>query len=204
MPHALWHVSENPDHRALRASRQRHRGGDEPLVWAIDTRHLPLYWFPRDCPRGTFWADAHTSPEDAERLLGESLRVHVLEESWLDRMSEATVFAYRLPEDGFEPHPEVGGYWISRTAIAPLEIERLDDLVGRHRRAEIELRALPNLWPLWNDVVASTLEFSGMRLRNARRPCNRLFLALRRAGASSQRQAAAESRSASAPSSGSR
>ena len=26
---------------------------------------------------------------------------------------------------------------------------------------------LPNLWPLWNDVVASTLEFSGMRLRNA-------------------------------------
>ena len=49
----------------------------------------------------------------------------------------------------------------------PIEIEPLDDLVGRHERAGIELRALPNLWPLWNDVAASTLEFSGMRLRYA-------------------------------------
>ena len=45
--------------------------------------------------------------------------------------------------------------------------ERLSDLVGLHGQAEIELRALPNLWPLWDEVVASTLEFSGMRLRNA-------------------------------------
>ena len=165
--HALWHVSESPTIERFEPHVSATAAESEPLVWAIDTRHLPLYWFPRDCPRGTFWAAAQTTPEDAERLLGESLRVHVLEEAWLGRMSEATVFAYRLPEDGFEPHPEVGGYWISRTAIAPLEIELLDDLVGRHRRAEIELRALPNLWPLWNDVVASTLEFSGMRLRNA-------------------------------------
>jgi hypothetical protein len=160
-------VSENAEIARFEPHVSATAAEREPLVWAIDTRHLPLYWFPRDCPRGTFWADAQTAPEDAERLLGESLRVHVVEESWLDRMNDTTVFAYRLPEGGFERHPEVGGYWISRAAIAPLEIERLDDLVGRHRRAEIELRALPNLWPLWNDVVASTLEFSGMRLRYA-------------------------------------
>ena len=53
------------------------------------------------------------------------------------------------------------------TAVEPLEVEPLTDLVGLHERAEIELRVLPNLWPLWNDVAASTLEFSGMRLRNA-------------------------------------
>ena len=93
--------------------------------------------------------------------------MHAIEESWLDRMRTAAVFAYRLSEEHFEPHPEVGGYWISRAAVEPIETELLDDLVGRHRRAEIELRVLPNLWPLWNDVVASTLEFSGMRLRNA-------------------------------------
>ena len=34
-------------------------------------------------------------------------------------------------------------------------------------QAWIELRVLLNLWPLWNAVVASTVEFSGMRLRNA-------------------------------------
>ena len=166
-PHALWHVSENPEIGRFEPHVSATAAEREPLVWAIDTRHLPLYWFPRECPRGTFWADAETSPEDAARLLGDAARVHAIEESWLDRMRTAAVFAYRLPEEHFEPHPEVGGYWISRAPVEPIETELLDDLVGRHRRAEIELRVLPNLWPLWNDVVASTLEFSGMRLRNA-------------------------------------
>ena len=166
-PHALWHVSENPGIERFEPHVSATAAESEPLVWAIDTRHLPLYWFPRDCPRGTFWADAKTAREDVERLLGDSSRVHVVEESWLERMHTTTVFAYRLPEDRFEQHPEVGGYWISRAAAKPIVIERLDDLGGRHERAGIELRVLPNLWPLWNDVVASTLEFSGMRLRNA-------------------------------------
>ena len=178
--HALWHVSENPRIARFEPHVSENGGIDrfvpraneahdspEPLVWAIDGEHVPAYWFPRDCPRGTFWAAAETAAADAERLLAGSSRVHVIEEAWLDRMRAATVFAYRLPEERFEPHPEVGGYWISRAAAEPIEIERLDDLVGRHERAEIELRVLANLWPLWNDVAASTLEFSGMRLRYA-------------------------------------
>ena len=166
-PHALWHVSENPAITQFEPHVSATAAEQEPLVWAIDTRHLPLYWFPRDCPRGTFWADADTTPADAARLLGDASRVHVIEASWLDRMRAATVFAYRLPERDFEQHPEVGGYWISRTAVEPVELIALDDLVGRHERAKIELRVPPSLWPLWNDVVGSTLEFSGMRLRYA-------------------------------------
>jgi hypothetical protein len=34
-------------------------------------------------------------------------------------------------------------------------------------QAGIELRVTPNLWPLWDRVVSSSLEFSGIRLRNA-------------------------------------
>ena len=41
--------------------------GGDPLVWAVDTRHLPMFWFPRDCPRGTFWARPETSDADVER-----------------------------------------------------------------------------------------------------------------------------------------
>ncbi len=43
----------------------------------------------------------------------------------------------------------------------------LGDLVGRHAAAGIPLGMAPNIWPLW-DAVASTLEFSGIRLRSAR------------------------------------
>ena len=166
-PHALWHVSENPSITAFEPHVSATAAEAEPLVWAIDTRHLPFYWFPRQCPRGTFWADARTDPEDASRLLRGSARVHAIEEDWLERVRGAELYAYRFPEAGFEPHPEVGGYWLSRSSVEPLEVQSLDDPVALHAAAEIELRTTPNLWPLWNEVVASTLEYSGMRLRNA-------------------------------------
>jgi hypothetical protein len=136
-------------------------------VWAIDTRHLPLYWFPRDCPRGTFWATPESAPEDVAALRGSAARVHVVEAAWLDRIRSARVLAYRLPESSFEPDPEVGGYWVSREPVVPDEIVELGDLLTLHATARIELRLVPNIWPVWDLVVSSTLEFSGMRLRNA-------------------------------------
>jgi len=167
-PHALWHVSEDPaierfePHVAATAEER------EPLVWALDTRHLPLYWFPRDCPRGTFWAHSGSDPSDVQRLLGAATRVHVVEEDWFDRIRTVRLYAYRLPEGPFEPHPGVGGYWVAREPVEPADVVSLGDPLALHTDAEIELRALPNIWPLWNEVVASTLEYSGMRLRNAR------------------------------------
>ena len=166
-PHALWHVSERSEIRCFEPHVAATAEEREPLVWAVDTRHLPFYWFPRDCPRGTFWAEAGTDPADATRLLGSATRVHLVESGWIERLRAAAVFAYRLPEGLFEPHPDVGGYWVSRTAVEPLEVQPLGDLVALHERAGIELRAVPNLWPIWSEVVASTLEFSGLRLRNA-------------------------------------
>ena len=170
-PHALWHVSEDARIARFEPHRASTALTDEPLVWAIDTRHLPFFWFPRDCPRGTFWAGPNTSAEDADRfLLGTAERVHASEAGWLDAIREARVVAYRLPEESFRPHPEVGGYWVSRSPVEPLELVELGDLLARHAEAGIELRLVPSLAPLWERVIRSTLEFSGIRLRNASRP----------------------------------
>lgn len=157
-PHALWHVSED-------ATIERFAPLEE-LNWAIDTRHLPLYWFPRDCPRATFWATSETSDDDVERWLDgdRKRRVHVIESAWLERMRATPVVAYRLPEAGFEPEDR---FWVTRETVEPLELVELGDLLARHAEARIELRAAPALYPLWDSVVASTLDFSGIRLRNA-------------------------------------
>jgi hypothetical protein len=166
--HALWHVSEDISIERFEPRVSVTVERDEPCVWAIDTRHLPMCWFPRDCPRGTFWATRETTAEDAARLLGGALRVHAVESAWLDRIRAARVVAYRLPEETFAPDPEVGGYWLSPEPVEPREVVELGDLLSRHAEAGIELRIVENLWPLWGRVIASTVEFSGMRLRNAR------------------------------------
>ena len=57
---------------------------------------------------------------------------------------------------------------MSRETVLPTEVVELGDLVVRHEHATIELRVLDNLWPTWNRVIASSLEFSGIRLHNAR------------------------------------
>jgi hypothetical protein len=44
---------------------------------------------------------------------------------------------------------------------------RVGDLFALHEEAGIELRVLPRLWSFWRAVAASTLGFSGIRLRNA-------------------------------------
>ena len=165
--HALWHVSEDATIDRFEPHVSATAESDEPRVWAIDTRHLPLYWFPRDCPRGTFWAGPQTTSEDEDSLLAGANRVHAVEAAWLDRIRQAAVVAYRLPEASFRPDPKVGGYWLSRAAVEPLEVVELGDLLALHATAEIELRIVASLWPLWGRVAASTVEFSGMRLRNA-------------------------------------
>ncbi len=163
-PHALWHVSENDSISRFEPHVAATSDREEAFVWAVDTRHQPLYWFPRECPRACFWADARTTAEDAALLQGFD-RVHAVETGWVDRMRATRVVAYRLPEDSFVH--EGDGFWVSTDTVEPLELVELGDLLQQHELAGIHLREVPSIWPLWERVAGSTLEFSGIRLRNA-------------------------------------
>ena len=157
--HALWHVSEDD---SIHRFEPR-----EGKVWAIATPLLPLHWFPRDCPRATFWAESTTTPEDAERFLDgdRGRRVHVVESDSLHRMRTARVLAYRMPEETFVENDD--RFWISAEPVEPLELVEFGDLVDRHEAAGIALDAEGDLLGLWDEVVASSLGFSGIRLRSA-------------------------------------
>jgi hypothetical protein len=165
---ALWHFSEDPGLRRFQPHVPATSPGQPPLVWAVDTRHAPTFWFPRDCPRGCIWPVSTTTAEDRERFFGQSDtgRIHVIESSWLERMRTCRLYAYRLPTGPFRPH-ETGGYWVCGTPVEAEERTVVDDLIGRHARARIELRVTPSVWPFWRRVTESTVEFSGSRLRNA-------------------------------------
>ena len=164
----LWHVSEDDSIRRFEPRADPAHDSPEPLVWAIDGTHVPAYWFPRDLPRATFWAVASTSDADVERFLtgDRGLRVHSIEAAWLEAMRAARVFGYRLPAESFERYERAAGYWVSREPVEPIECVDLGDLLARHAHAGIEVRLVPRLASLWERVIASTLEFSGIRLRN--------------------------------------
>ena len=127
-----------------------------------------MFWFPRDCPRGCVWPASRTTAADRERFFGQSgaARVHVIEGGWLERVRSCRLYAYRLPADAFAPH-EVGGYWVTGQPVEAVEQVTVDDLLGRHAAADIELGIVPSVWPFWRRVTASTVAYSGSRLRNA-------------------------------------
>jgi hypothetical protein len=136
-------------------------------VWAVDDAHRWLYWFPRNCPRATWCAGARTSDDDVEHWLGgdRSRHIAVIESGWLERMHSVELYAYRLPLETFEPWDK---FFVSRETVVPSEVVALGDLVEQHAAGGTELRTADALYPLWDDIIATTLDFSGIRLRNAR------------------------------------
>lgn len=177
-PGQVLHFSEDPTitlfvpHVAATARRP------EPYVWAVDRDHSPSYWFPRQCPRAMAWVRSGTTDADRDRIIGAGCgaRVHAIEYGWLDALRTVRLYAYRLPADRFrpvdvdDPHAQV-----ATEPVAPLcPPEPVGDLLRCHADAGIQLRILDNLWPFWDQVTASTVSFSGIRLGNARpRPAAR-------------------------------
>ena len=156
----LWHFSEDP---SLRQFEPR-----DGKVWAIDEPHSWLYWFPRDCPRACFWAIATTTDEDVERWLDgdRERRIAVIETAWLERIHSVQLYGYRMPAEPFDIVQD-GRFYIASTPVEALERVELGDLVARHAAAGIDLRVEPTLYPLWDEVISTTLDYSGIRLRNA-------------------------------------
>ena len=168
-PAVVYHFSEDPSIRYFQPHVPSTRSDAEPLVWAIDEEHAPLYWFPRDCPRVTFWAGPDADPEVASRFLGQTAakRVHAIECAWLDRMRRTQLYAYRFASALFEPFEEADGHWVSHQEVVPLAVEAVGDLLIRHVEANIELRITPSLWPLHDCILSTGLHFSIVRMRNA-------------------------------------
>jgi len=138
-----------------------------PLVWATDEEHQATYLFPRDCPRILMWQTTSTTEEDKRLWWGErdcSMIAHV-EWEWLRRIYDQTLYRYQLPPDSFE-YIEDGWMWVSKEAVTPVRVDRIDDLLGALRELNVELRVMDSLLPL-RQLWTTSLHVSGIRLRNA-------------------------------------
>ena len=165
----LFHLSEDPSIQTFVPHVPRTNPTHHPAVWAIDATHEPLYWFPRDCPRVTAWPRDTDERSDFQRVFCTTAeRVHAIEAAWLDRMRSAVLYRYRLPPESFRPWADASGQWISADVVEPIDVEPVGDLLARHAAAGIELRLVPDLWPLHDLAISDRWDHSIVRMRNAR------------------------------------
>jgi hypothetical protein len=161
----LFHVSEESGIERFEPRPSQYT--TEPVVWAVGADCLRNYLLPRECPRVTYSAGQETAAADVERFLGSSPAVIAVESAWLDRLRSCRLYCYGLPTATFTCTDDCAGYFVSTEPVVPVQVQIVDDLLAALLGRGVELRFLPNLWPLRDAVVSSTLRFSIIRMRNA-------------------------------------
>jgi uncharacterized protein DUF6886 len=166
MPPRLFHVSEEAGIKVFEPRRSSLFPELGKVVWAVEESHLPNYLLPRDCPRVTFCALPTTTLKDRQRFqVNGGRRTVVVEKGWLDRIRRAMLFVYELPDTWFTLHDASGGYWVSREAVVPLSVIAVSNLQCEIVRCGAEFRVMDALRPFQDQVVASTLDYSIIRMR---------------------------------------
>jgi|SRR5579871_3213472 len=166
MPHLL-HFSEDPSIKVFEPHVPASSPDEPPMVWAVDEEHAPGFWFPRQAPRACCWNVGKPLTDIGQALLGTGARMHAIETAWLERMRSCRMYLYRFDPAPFELRNENAGYYVTRQTVAPISVEPAGDLLALHAAANIELRVVPNLWPVIDAILASGLEFSIIRKMNA-------------------------------------
>jgi len=166
----VWHFSEDPGITRFRPHVAPTAREPDAYVWAVDAKHAPSYWFPRQCPRMMAWVEEGTTDADRALLGPGASRVHAVEYGWLDAIRTVELYAYRFAAKDFRSlNPPVSSAFVAEHEVTPLgPPHAVGDLFARHDEAGIELRVVRDLWPFADAVVDRTLGFSGIRLRNAR------------------------------------
>ena len=135
-PEVLLHFSEDPTITRFEPHVPATNPAHEPAVWAIDEQHAPVYWFPRDCPRGSVWANSEAERQVlADVFHTTAHRVHATRLDWLERIRHAQLFVYELDQTPFIEWPAAEGQWTAREPVEPIGVRPVGDLLDLHARA---------------------------------------------------------------------
>ncbi|WP_184542248.1 DUF6886 family protein [Mucilaginibacter sp. FT3.2] len=170
---SFFHVSEQADITVFepRPSPSAFADIKGDVVFAVEGRLLHNYLLPRDCPRVTWYVNPETSVADRERFMGNTMATHIMvvESEWYQRITETTLYCYQFPADDFTLLDACAGYYISYKSVVPLSVTPVPNILAELLSLNIELRFTPSLIKLAGDVSRSTLSFSNIRMRNAKR-----------------------------------
>jgi hypothetical protein len=168
----LFHVSEEAGIKLFepRPSPSFFAEINSDVVFAISVKLLHNYLLPRNCPRVTFYAGPNTVDADKDRFIGRSAARHIIvvENAWYPRIKSTILNCYEFAANNFTLLDECAGYYVSDEAVAPIAEWQVADVIGELLRRDVELRFTPSLIQIAEGVRQSTLNFSLIRMRNAK------------------------------------
>lgn len=170
-PEKIFHISEEGDIKTFhpRPSPSKFDQLDCDVVFGILDRLLHNYLFPRDCPRVTYYAGPNSTQADKDRFLQTGADfVLAVEAKWVPILQQTVLYCYEFNPNAFTLLDECAGYYVADQPVMPITVTRIDNILQTLlQRSDVELRILPELHTLADQVVCSTLHFSLIRMRNA-------------------------------------
>jgi hypothetical protein len=151
---ALYHFSDFGNIKCFRPRPPLRHPDSEPLVYAIDAWHAPLYFFPRDCPRIALWPVPETKNAEGEHFANETsarMLIYIEAQFELD-WRQRDLYRYEMnPEDGFIDTGDIG-VWISRQPVLPIAQTRIFDLPAEAHQDNVEVRVVNSLVEMANKL----------------------------------------------------
>lgn len=169
----MFHISEEQGIKVFipRKSPQLYKQIKDDVVFAVSDKMLHNYLLPRDCPRVCFYTGEKTSEIDKMKFFGDSKNKFIInvEESWREAITKTKLYKYEFSSERFELLDENAGYYISYAIQIPVNITEVKDIFSELRERNVELRFLSFIIKLADEISNSTLDYSIIRLRNAKR-----------------------------------
>ncbi|TAH63444.1 MAG: hypothetical protein EWM47_13620, partial [Anaerolineaceae bacterium] len=164
----LFHVSEESNieifepRKPLRTDIDNSKG----LVWAINEQCLSNFLTPRDCPRVTYYYTDRSSDDDKSRFFSspDVQHVVVIESKWFETMKNTTLYLYEFDPSDFVLQDETAGYYVSDKKQKSINKIIISDIFKELFDRKVEIRIIPNLWDLAEDIKKSTLNWSLCRM----------------------------------------
>jgi len=164
----LFHVSEEKDIKMFepRIPYRKDLDQNKGLVWAISDERLMNFLTPRNCPRVVYHKIGDSTLEDIEKYIGKRdlNAVMAIEQKWFKKMLNSKLYIYEFGIKNFELQDENAGYYVSSKIEIPINVIEIDDLFHELFKRNVEVRLVPSLWYLFDEIKESSLGYSMCRM----------------------------------------
>ncbi len=168
----LYHISEEAGIRVFhpRPSPQKYDGINGDVVFAVSDEMLHNYLLPRDCPRVCYYAKPDSTAEDIEVFIGNTDKRFIInvEENSAESISNTKLYLYELQAEDFTLLDIGAGYYISCQSVKPQKVIVIENIPEELSKYNVEVRTHTSLTELAESVAKSSLQFSIIRMRNAK------------------------------------